>query len=120
MSDCYQNLVAWQIAMDLVVDVYKHSRSFPLEERYGLTAQMRRSAVSVPSNIAEGKGRFSRKELIQFLFHARGSLMELETQIVISARLGYLNDLDSKKLLSETRRLARVLNGLVQGTQNLV
>ena len=79
MSTDYKELAAWQRSMDLVREVYLCTRSFPRDELFGLSSQMRRAAVSVPSNIAEGKGRYSRKELIQFLYKARGSLMELET-----------------------------------------
>jgi len=89
----YEDLKVWRRAMDLVLQVYRCTRSFPREEIYGLTSQMRRSAVSIPNNIAEGKGRFSRKELLQFLFHARGSLLELRTQIKIARELGFLRDL---------------------------
>lgn len=77
----YKELVVWQRALDLVREVYAVSKAFPRDEVYGLTAQLRRSAVSVPSNIAEGQGRATRGEFIQFLCHARGSLFELETQI---------------------------------------
>jgi four helix bundle protein len=89
VTETYKDLKVWRRAMDLVVDVYRCTASFPKPELYGLTSQMRRSAVSVPSNIAECKGRFSRKELVQFLFRARGSLLELETQITIGQELGY-------------------------------
>jgi four helix bundle protein len=99
--------------MDLVLDIYRCTYSFPKEEMYGLTSQMRRSAVSVPSNIAEGKGRFSRKELVQFLFRARGSLLELETQITIAHRLGYVDAPAFERLHSQSNELGRMLNGLV-------
>ena len=79
MSD-YTDLKAWQGAKDLALEIYRCTRTFPRDELYGLTSQMRQAAVSVPSNIAEGKGRYSQKELLQFLFRARGSLLELETQ----------------------------------------
>jgi four helix bundle protein len=99
--------------MDLVVDIYHSTQSFPKQEAYGLTAQMRRAAISVPSNIAEGKGRFSRKELVQFLLHARGSLLELETQVSIAQRLGYLGDEQSQYLSIRIDEVARLLNGLL-------
>jgi len=81
----YKELVAWQRGMELVRDVCRCTRSFPRDEAFGITGQMRGAAVSVRSNIAEGKGRFSRKDLIQFLYQARGSLMELERQTHIAA-----------------------------------
>src|SRR5882672_5296494 len=90
MSGFYKDLKVWQRSIDLVCEIYRHTRSFPKEEVYGLTAQMRRAAVSVCSNIAEGKNRSGDKEFILFLCHARGSLLELETQVVISQELGYL------------------------------
>ncbi len=90
MQGTYEDMKVWRRAMDLVLEVYRSTSSFPRQEIYGLTSQMRRAAVSVPSNIAEGKGRFSRKELLQFLFHARGSLLELQTQITIGRELGFL------------------------------
>ncbi len=86
----YRDLVAWQKSMALVTDVYRCTRGFPTSEIYGLTAQLRRAAVSVPSNIAEGQGRSSTGEFRQFLGHARGSLLEVETQILIAQNLGYI------------------------------
>src|SRR6202521_998877 len=92
MSGTYKDLEVWQAAMELAVQVYRLTAAFPKEERYGLTSQMRRAAVSVPSNIAEGKGRSSDKNRALFFCHARGSLVELETQILIGQRLTYMND----------------------------
>jgi|ERR1700733_5456614 four helix bundle protein len=99
--------------MDLAFEVYQSTRGFPREEIYGLTSQMRGAAVSVPSNIAEGKGRFSNKELVHFLFNARGSLLELETQVILSTRLGYLSPERSENLKSMIADAAKMLNGLV-------
>ena len=99
--------------MDLALEVYRSTASFPKPETYGLTAQMRRAAVSIPSNIAEGRGRSSRKELVQFLHHARGSLLELETQVMIAERLGYLEEVKQTDLRSMTGEVGRLLNGLV-------
>lgn len=90
MASDHEKLIVWQKSMKLVTEIYQVSRKFPKEEMYGLTSQMRRSAVSVPSNIAEGKGRHTNPEFCQFLIHARGSLLELETQIQIAGDLGYL------------------------------
>src|ERR1700732_2535215 len=102
MQGTYEDLVVWRRAMDLVLEIYRCTGSFPKQEIYGLTSQMRRSAVSVPSNIAEGKGRFSRKELVHYLFQARGSLLELETQVLIARKLEYLDDFESKRLIALT------------------
>ena len=91
MGESYRDLIAWRKAMDLVTDIYRVTQSFPRDELYGLTSQLRRAAVSVPSNIAEGQARFSRKEFHQFLSHARGSLVETETQLMIAQNLDYLD-----------------------------
>ena len=120
MVETYRDLRVWRRAMDLVVDVYRCTTSFPKTEVYGLTSQMRRSAVSVPSNIAEGKGRFSRKELVQFLFRARGSLLELETQITIGQELGYLELEDGKRLTNLASEVGRMLNGMVNTFQTII
>lgn len=88
---CYSGLIAWPKGIDLVEAVYKVSREFPKEEIYGLTAQLRRAAASVPSNIAEGQGRKSTREFLHYLSIAHGSLRELETQLLIAARLSYID-----------------------------
>jgi four helix bundle protein len=120
MSTDYKQLAAWQRGMDLVKEVYGCTRSFPREELFGLSSQMRRAAVSVPSNIAEGKGRYSQKELIQFLYKARGSLMELETQICIAHDLAYIDDDTSQTMSRKTLEVARILNGLINRFQEEV
>ena len=106
--------------MDLVLDIYRCTRTFHRDETYGLTSQMRRAAVSIASNIAEGKGRYSQKELIQFLFRARGSLLELETQILISRQLGYLDEIESLGLTAKSQQFGRILNGLVNKFEEYV
>jgi four helix bundle protein len=110
----YRDLVAWQKAMELVVNVYGCTQLFPKTETYGLASQLRRSAVSVPSNIAEGHARISTGEFRQFLGHALGSLMEMETQILIAERLGYLDTEKSNELLGCTSELGRIVNGLLR------
>jgi len=109
----YKELVVWQQSMVLVSEVYRVTKFFPREEIYGLTSQLRRSAVSVPSNIAEGQGRASRGEFVQFLCHARGSLFEVETQLIIAGELGYLGEDDQTKITQKLTRVARLLNGLI-------
>lgn len=116
-SGTYEDLRVWRRAMDLVLEVYRCTALFPRQEIYGLTSQMRRSAVSVPSNIAEGKGRFSRKELLQFLFHARGSLLELRTQITIARELGFLSTPEGESLTQHACEVGRLLNGLINRFQ---
>lgn len=110
MAD-YRDLIAWQKAMALVEAVYAATRGFPAGEQYGLTSQICRAAVSVPSNIAEGQGRISRGEFKQFLGHARGSLFELETQLHLAQRLGFLAA--TGPLIEQTAELSRILNGLI-------
>jgi len=109
----YRDLVVWKKSMALVLDVYRCTQAFPKIETYGLTSQLRRAAVSVPSNIAEGQARLSTGEFKQFLGNARGSLMEVETQILIARDLGYLERNDSENLLSAAAEVGRILNGLL-------
>jgi four helix bundle protein len=111
-SKNYQDLVAWQKAMDLVELVYTSTRSWPREEIYGLTSQVRRAAVSIPSNIAEGQGRTSTKEFMHHLSMAYGSLREVETQVLIAKRLGYLPGDIIERLLANTGEVGRLINGL--------
>jgi four helix bundle protein len=109
----YRDLVVWQKSIELVTEAYSVTKEFPREEIYGLTSQIRRSAVSVPSNIAEGQGRATKGEFIQFLCHARGSLFELETQIVIARNLGYVAVGAEERLGAKITEVARILNGLL-------
>ena len=111
MGGGYRELKVWQRAMDLVQQVYAGTKGFPAEERYGLTTQMRRAAVSVPSNIAEGHGRGG-KDFLRFLSIAYGSLLELETQVEVSRRLAYLSEGVACALLAESAEIGRMLNGL--------
>jgi four helix bundle protein len=114
----YKDLVVWQKSMSLVTAVYKVTKAFPREEIYGLTSQMRRCAVSIPSNIAEGQGRATKGEFVQFLCHARGSLFELETQISISGELGYMDLQQTTALLEQLTEVARILNGLLSSLRS--
>ena len=118
MGRSYRDLVAWQLAMDLVTEVYRVTKLFPVEERYGLTNQLRRAAVSVPSNIAEGQARFSAKQFHRFPGTARGSLVEIETQLEIAKNLGYLSRVQAAALLKSTAETGRVLNGLLAAIKN--
>ena len=97
----------------MVSEVYRFTQSFPREEIYGLTSQMRRAAVSVPSNIAEGQGRRTRGEFVQFLGHAFGSLLELETQVTIANNLGYIEAEPADEFLTQSGELGRIINGLI-------
>jgi four helix bundle protein len=108
----YDELIAWQKAMDLVEGVYNSTTCFPKEEVYGLTQQIRRSAVSIPSNIAEGQGRRSTGEFLHHLSIAHGSLRELETQVLIASRLKLLKDDRREELMKMCAEVGRLINGL--------
>lgn len=109
----HKDLNVWKHSMEMVTSVYALTRKFPKEEMYGLTNQIRRASVSIPSNIAEGAGRKSSKEFIQFLYIALGSAMEVETQIIISANLGYLKTDEQQKLCDATNNIGKMINGLI-------
>jgi four helix bundle protein len=101
----HKDLDIWRKGIELVERIYKISSIFPKEEIYGITSQMRRAAVSYPTNIAEGAARFSRKEFIQFVYISLGTLSELETLVIISLRLGYLSDKDALNEIELLRRM---------------
>jgi four helix bundle protein len=107
-----KTLVAWQVAMDFAELVYRKTYTFPKDEKFGLRMQVRRSAVSVASNIAEGHGRTNRREFARFILIARGSLKEAETQLLLAGRLGFLSANQSAQLLEMAVRLNRLLTGL--------
>jgi len=111
VSKGYKDLRVWELAMDLAEDVYRVTQGFPPEERYGLTSQMRRCAVSAPSNIAEGHGRGGR-DFCRFIDIAYGSLSELETQLELARRLKYVSDTDAQRLLDQIAEVGKMLNGL--------
>ena len=102
----------WQKGIDLVKETYKLTRDFPSDERFGLISQMRRAAVSIPSNIAEGQARHTTKEFIQFISHAEGSLAELETQVIVSTELAYCNPQSANRAQDLAGELKRMLNAL--------
>ncbi len=110
----HEELVVWQKAMDLVTDIYKVTATFPTDERFGLTSQIRRAAVSIPSNIAEGHGRKSTGAYLNHLSIAHGSLMEVETQLQISARLEFIGSVSLSDLISKTNAIGKMLNGLIR------
>ena len=112
MPHSYRDLVAWQKSIRWVAEIYRVTKEFPKDERFGLTSQLRRAAVSVPSNIAEGQARLSAADFRRFLGQARGSLVEVETQLEIAKQLGYLEPSAVKSLTEQTSEVARILNGL--------
>ena len=108
----YKDLIAWRKGMDLVTEMYRVSSLFPREGRFGLTSQIRRAAVSIPSNIAEGYGRPSQTDYVRFLDIARGSANEVETQLLIAVRLGYITQERAARILALTNEEQRILKGL--------
>jgi four helix bundle protein len=113
MGRSHKDLVSWQKSMDLVTSTYRAAARFPRDELFGLTSQLRRTAVSIPSNIAEGQGRLSENEFRHFLGQARGSLTENETQVQIAENLGYLLREQTSTLLKSCAEVGRILNGLL-------
>ncbi|MDQ6998733.1 MAG: four helix bundle protein [Mariprofundus sp.] len=111
MKRAHHDLQVWKLGMRLVKDIYAMSRTFPDSERFGLSSQMQRAAVSIPSNIAEGAARTGDKEFLQFLSIARGSLSELETQVMISKELGYIRD--DKEVLELMNELYAKMSALI-------
>jgi len=114
----YRDLEVWQKAMELVTDIYKVTHTYPKEELYGLINQLRRASVSVPANIAEGWGRGTTKEYIQFLRIARGSLLELETLMTISHNLGYVNAQDPEPIFKKIQEINKMINDLIKGLKH--
>ena len=108
----YKELIVWQKAMDLVYLVYQATKSFPKEELYGLTNQIRRAVVSVPSNIAEGQARKSTAEFRNFLYIARGSMAETETQLIIAARLNYIQEPQVQEIMAVHNEVSKMLSAL--------
>jgi len=113
----FYELRVWQQAMSLALDIYRSTSHFPKHEAYGLTQQMRRAAVSIPSNIAEGKGYKSDRELSRFLCHARGSLQELHTQVILAKELQYLARTEAERLLELVAAVGRNLYALLNSIQ---
>ena len=110
----HKDLDGWKNSIKLVTEIYRITSDYPKEELYSLTSQMRRSAVSIPSNIAEGAARNYNKEFIQFLYIALGSLSELETQLIISVNLQFLNDSKFEELNNKMIEIRAQLNGLIK------
>jgi four helix bundle protein len=113
----FRDLIAWQVARVLVKGIYVITRAFPREELYGLTQQLRRAAISVPSNIAEGYGRGTRKDYYRFLQMARGSLYEVQTQLILAEDLGYVEPGSVEPLVGDLNRCSRLLHGLIKSLE---
>jgi four helix bundle protein len=108
----YRDLIAWKKAFDLALAIYEETSSFPMEEKYGITSQLRRSGISISSNIAEGEGRNSSREFRHHLSIALGSLREVETQVLIAESLGYFREDRAAKLMEMAAEVGRLINGL--------
>ena len=111
--ESYKELVVWQKTIELVPSIYQLTATFPKAEIYGLSSQIQRSATAIPANIAEGWGRGQTREYMLFLRIARGSLLELETHLIVAQKLGYLKPEKLKKFSDETEEIGRMLNGLI-------
>jgi four helix bundle protein len=119
-SSSFRDLRVGQEAMKLATKIYRGTANFPKHELYGLSSQIRRAAVSVPSNIAEGKGHRSDKEFVRFLLHARGSLLELQTQLIIAEQLQYFREEEGSRLLAKAEAVGRALSGLINSMSERV
>ena len=115
----YKDLVAWQLAMSLAKRVYGATKLFPKDEQYGLVAQLRRAGVSVPSNIAEGYGRGTRRDYVCYLRTARASLYEIETQVLLALALEYLTPKQAESLLADITECSRTLQGLIRSLEGV-
>ncbi|HSA63497.1 MAG TPA: four helix bundle protein [Nitrospira sp.] len=114
MEKPHKKLDLWNAAMDLAIAIHHATQAFPSEERYGLSSQMRRSALSVPCNVAEGAGRQTKKEFVNYLHMAQGSLSELDTQLEFARRVGYLGQGSWASLDGELQRIDKMLSGLIR------
>ena len=110
----FRDLLIWQKSMDLVTEVYKLTELFPKEEIYGLTSQVRRSAISIPSNISEGYGRDGNKDYLRFLNIGISSLFEMQTQLEIAYNLKYINEIQFNKIHDESREIERMLSSFIR------
>ncbi|HQZ67910.1 MAG TPA: four helix bundle protein [Planctomycetaceae bacterium] len=110
----FRELEVWKIAMDLATDCYRVTKQFPKDELFGMTSQIRRAAASIPANIAEGQGRDHTKEFLNFLSIARGSLMELQTHLILAQRVNLLSDTDLQPLLTLCERISQMISRLRQ------
>jgi len=112
--ESFQDLKIWQRSIKLVEQIYKLTTNYPNDEKFGLVIQIRRSAVSIPSNIAEGFGRWGNKEFRHFLYISMGSCAELTTQLVISSNLGYIKKIETDKLVDEINQISKMITALIK------
>lgn len=114
----HRDLIGWQKSVELAVSLYPLTESFPAAEKFGLVSQIRRAGVSVPSNIAEGFGRGKTDDYLRFLRVARGSLFEIDTQLLIAHRLGYVNEQEFRDKIDQIQECGRILAGLIKSIEN--
>ncbi len=114
----FKDLESWKFSHNFVLSIYKISVSFPEQEKFGLTNQMRRASVSVTSNIVEGFGRSTKKDKINFYTMAKASLLEVESQILIAKDLGYISEKDSSNLVSDCDRIGRLISGMIKSAES--
>ena len=116
--ETHKDLLVWQKSIAFVTAIYNLTKSFPKEELYCIVSQIRRAAVSIPSNMAEGCARRNTREYIQFLYVSLGSAAELETQLIISSNLGYINENDNQNILKNLEEIIRMITGLIKSLTN--
>lgn len=110
----HKDLDVWKLSIEFVTEIYNLTKDFPKEEQFGLTNQIRRASVSIPSNIAEGAGRRSDKEFLQFLYISMGSIQEIDTQLLISLNLSYLMKSEYEILLTKLDQISKMISGLIK------
>jgi four helix bundle protein len=113
----FYNLETWQVAHQLALEVYKVTQEFPQEERFGIVSQLRRAAGSVTANIAEGFGRYHFKDKMRFYFHARGSVAEIQSFLMLARDLGFLDETDCDTLIEQAHGVRRLINGLIRSVE---
>jgi len=116
--ETHKDLLVWQKSIAFVTAIYNLTKSFPKEELYCIVSQIRRAAVSIPSNMAEGCARRNTREYIQFLYVSLGSAAELETQLIISSNLGYINEIDNQNIIKNLEEIIRMITGLIKSLSN--
>jgi len=116
----FRKILVWQKSISLVTKIYKVTRTFPKEETFGLTSQIRRSSVSIPSNIAEGSGRESNKDFLRFLYISLGSLFEMQTQLEIAKNIIYINEEEFNLLYEDSREIERMLASLIKKLKDTI
>ncbi|WP_313095230.1 four helix bundle protein [Empedobacter sp.] len=113
----HKDLDVWKLSIEFVTEIYNLTKDFPKEEQFGLTNQIRRASVSIPSNIAEGAGRRSDKEFLQFLYISMGSIQEIDTQLLISLNLNYLTKSEYEILLTKLDQISKMISGLIKSVK---